>query len=291
MLAIAETGSTVKAAARLHVTQSAVSRGLLHAEDKLGAPLFVRTSRGLLPTPVGERLLPGATALLAQLVELERAARAPVDERVQMRIVCECYTAYRWLPSTVATLRQRLARFDLTLAFEHTRDPVSALLADEVDIALVTTARVRGGLGERPLFSDEVVFVVASSHPLAARAALTVDDLCDHPLIVSSNTPEPERRWFAARAFGQRRPRADALRFPLTEAMIDATRAGMGIAVMSEWIAQAYTGDGGLVVKRLRGRPLRRPWRIVFRKQAAPHAAELATALASLAPRLYASAG
>ena len=77
MLAVATAGSTVKAASVLHVTQSAVSRGLLLAEDKLGLKLFDRTTRGLSPTPAGARLLAGASALLAQLVDLERSTVSP----------------------------------------------------------------------------------------------------------------------------------------------------------------------------------------------------------------------
>src|ERR671918_456963 len=96
VLAIAATGSTVKAAAKLHVTQSAVSRGLALAEEKLDLRLFDRTRRGLAP--------------------------------------------------------------------EHTHTPVAALRAGEVDIALLTTAAVPAPLLEMPLFTDEIVFVVARKH-------------------------------------------------------------------------------------------------------------------------------
>lgn len=288
VLALAESGSTVKAAALLHVTQSAVSRGLLLVEDKLDTRLFERTPRGLVPTQAGLRLIERAGGVLAQLVELEQAVRAPVDEPVHLRIVCECYTAYRWLPTTLASLQASLGKLDITLALEHTREPVRALLADEVDIAFVTTSRVHGGLGELPLFSDEIVFLVAANHPLAAAPAITPDDLRTYPMITSTTTPDPERRWFFTRVFGRARPRLQAVRFPLTEAIIDATRAGMGIAAMSEWIARPYLGSSDLVTKRLRGKPLRRPWRVAFRREYAAHAKQLAAALASAPPRLYA---
>src|SRR5262245_18060711 len=77
VLAVASAGSTVKAAVSLHLTQSAVSRGLLVVERKLGRPLFERTTRGLTPTPVGRKLLSGATTVLEQLTDLESQVRAP----------------------------------------------------------------------------------------------------------------------------------------------------------------------------------------------------------------------
>jgi LysR family transcriptional regulator for metE and metH len=291
VLALARAGSTVKAAASLHVTQSAVSRGLLLAEEKLGTRLFERTARGLAPTKAGERLIAGAAPVLAQLVELERHAEAPVREPVRLRLACECYTAYRWLPSTVASLQRTTPSLEVTLALEHTRAPAEALANGDLDVALLTTGRVRGaGIEERALFSDEIVFVVSRAHPLASRPALAVADLLEHALITSSQTPDAETRWFASRVFGRTAARVRHLRLPFTEAIVDAARAGMGIAVLSEWIATPYLDAGDLVVKRLRGRALRRPWRIAFTREAADGARRLAAALEPAAPRMYPAA-
>jgi LysR family transcriptional regulator for metE and metH len=285
VLALASSGSTAGASSALHLTQSAVSRALLLAESKLGVRIFDRTARGLTPTPEGERLLRGAGLVIAQLVELEDSARQPAARPLRVRLVCECYTAYRWLPSALTRLRGRLPRLDVTLAIDHTRDPVAALIADDVDVALLTTSPVREGLLERPLFSDEIVFVVGSTHPLAAQTSITPNDLRRHPLI-AGNTPEAEQAWFMRRVFGRTRPTLEFLRLPLTEAIADAARAGLGIAVLSEWIASSYVAAGGLVVKRLASEPLRRPWRMAYRRNAKDVAGQLAAAIQGEAPHL-----
>ena len=287
VLAVATAGSTVKAASVLHVTQSAVSRGLLLAEDKLGLKLFDRTTRGLSPTPAGARLLAGASALLAQLVDLERTTVSPDAPPRRVRLVCECYMAYRWLPSTLAKLKSSLPNVQVTLAMEHTRTPASALAAGEVDIALLTTSRVSSPFLELPLFEDEMVFLVAADHPLSKRDSLAPRDLREHPIITSSQTPDAEARWFMRRVFGRRRPRLDVLRLPLTEAIIDAARAKLGIAVLSERVAQPYVGEGGVKVLRLSAPPLRRPWRMAFAPELEKAATLLAAALAPAAPRMY----
>ena len=286
ILALAAESSTTGAGAVLHLTQSAVSRALLLAEQKLGVRLFERTARGLVPTPEGERVVAGAGLLLAALAELEESARAPAAPVRPVRLVCECYTAYRWLPSALKALRTRLPQFDISLAIDHTRDPVAGLVAGDVDVALLTTAPVGDGIVERPLFSDEIVFVMSPSHPLAARASLGPDDLRGTTLL-SGNTPEAERTWFTTRVFGRKRPKLEFLSLPLTEAIIDAARAGMGVAVLSEWIASTYLGGNDLVVKRFEHEPLRRPWRIAFQPSAAEVASRLANALAGSAPRVY----
>jgi LysR family transcriptional regulator for metE and metH len=287
VLALASAGSTARAAEALHVTQSAVSRALRQAEDKLGVQLFERGSRGLEPTPAGERLVRGANAVLAQLVDLETSTAQPLPGPITVRLVCECYTAYRWLPSALIKLRSALPLLDLSLAIEHTSDPLPALLAREVDIALLMSAApVSGDLEEMPLFTDEIVFVMSSSHPLADRHALTADDLRIHPVIVSTTISNAERRWFFARVFGVDKPRLAFLSLPLTEAMIDAARAGMGIAILSEWIASSYLGGGDLVVKRFAQGTLARPWRLAYRTEARAVAQKLGAALEGEAPRV-----
>ena len=74
--------------------------------------------------------------------------------------------------------------------------------------------------------------------------------------------------------------------FPLTEAIIDTARAGMGIAVLSEWMASGYVEQGDLVVRRLSSGPLRRPWRIAYRDELAAVAERLRGALVGVVPRL-----
>jgi LysR family transcriptional regulator for metE and metH len=291
VLALVAAGSTAKAAAMLHLTQSAVSRALLLAEDKIGVPLFERTRRGLSPTPAGSRLVAGAGPLLAELAALEERVGTPDRAPVRIRLVCECYTAYRWLPSALIGLRRSLPEVEVVLAVEHTSAPVDALRSGEIDIALLTTSAVRAPLEERQLFADEIVFVVSTTHPLANRKSITRRDLCEYPLL-NSDTPVAATRWFAGRVFGKTRPQLRVVRLPLTEAIIDLTRAGLGIAILSEWIAGPYLAEGGLVIKRLASGPLRRPWRVAYRREVADVATRLVAAIEGSAPRAcLASAG
>jgi len=112
------------------------------AEERLGVRLFERSARGLRPTTAGEQMIRGATPILAQLVALESQVEAPAPLVQHLRVACECYTAYRWLPSTVAALRGTLPGLQVTLSPEHTGAPVAGLLSGELDLALLTTSSV-----------------------------------------------------------------------------------------------------------------------------------------------------
>lgn len=287
MLALAATRTTGRAAEQLHLTQPAVSRALLGAEHRLGVKLFERTPRGLEPTAAGAIVLAGAERLLVELTDLELRARAPIAPPARIRLVCECYTAYRWMPSAIRGVRDLLPDLEVTLALEHTGDPVGALADGAVDVALLTTGALPRGVGaleERPLFQDEVVFVVAASHPLAVRRAITRAELRRQPLF-TGNAPPAEVRWFLGKVFGSSRPRIRIERLPLTEAILDVVRAGLGVGVLSEWIAAPHLEAGDLVAKRLAGMPLRRPWRIAWRREARVAATRLAHVLSTAAPR------
>ncbi|MFT3927666.1 MAG: LysR family transcriptional regulator [Myxococcales bacterium] len=284
-LALASAGTTAKAAALLHITQPAVSRALLSLEEKLETRLFERGPRGLEPTQAGARLLAGAQELLASLCDLEHRVRSD-DAPTRVRMVCECYTAYHWLPSALHALRRTLPGLSLSVSVEHTGDPLSALSAGKLDAALVTTSEVprSSPLMEAPLFTDEIVFVMAHDHPLAKKRALTPRDI-QQAVLLSSHTPPAEQHWFLTRVFGRARPRLKFERLPLTEAIFDMARAGMGVAVLSEWIAAPQLARGDLVAKRLSSGSIERPWRLVFRPEVEQAAARLIPALRSTVPQ------
>ena len=283
VLVLAREGTTARASEVLHLTQPAVSRALASVENKLDVRLFDRGPRGLSPTAACERLVEGAPRVLAELADLERRVVTPVVP-MRVRLVCQCYTAYHWLPSVLLGLRRGLPGLQVKLAVDHTADPVGALEAGEIDVALLTTGEPsHPSVVTAPLFEDEIVFVVSESHRLAQRRALTRQDLSEETL-VTSPTPAAESRWFMKHAFGRKKTTLQFERFPLTEAIIDVTRAGLGVAILSEWIAAPHVERGGLVVKRLSSGPLRRPWRIAWRRDHAVAAERLRAALATSVP-------
>src|SRR5262249_48632931 len=154
VLALATARTTAGAAASLHLTQPAVSRALLVVEHKLGVRLFERTPRGLQPTAAGRTLLDSAPRLLSELHALESVLQGTASRPERLRLVCECYTAYHWMPSAVQTLRGTLPGVDLSIVIECTQDPIGALQAGEIDVALISeapTPRSRR-LVDKPLF-------------------------------------------------------------------------------------------------------------------------------------------
>jgi LysR family transcriptional regulator for metE and metH len=261
VMALAREGTTAAASEVLHLTQSAVSRALSVAEDHAGAPLFTRTPRGLVPTAAGAVLLESAPVLLAELSSLERRLRAPPPKPRRFRFAAECHMAYPFLAQAILRLQRSAPALRLELPVEHSGRTCEALTGGDLDGAMLTS-RAPPGLVSKPLFEDELLFLVAESHPLAQQPELRPKDLVQHPLLVP--TVRSDDAWFMRTVFGARRPRLTVRRLPITEAIVELARAGMGIGILSEWVAAAYLAAprGGLVARRMRARPLVRRWRL-----------------------------
>src|SRR6476620_2242271 len=75
---------------------------------------------------------------------------------------------------------------------------------------------------------------------------------------------------------------------PLTEAVVDFARAGLGVGVLSEWLAEPHLKRGDVVARRLASGPIRRPWRLVWRKEVQDLAQRLAQVLQQASPRTVA---
>jgi LysR family transcriptional regulator for metE and metH len=290
ILALATARTTAAAAESLHLTQPAVSRALLSVEHRLDVRLFDRTPRGLEPTDAGRTLLGSAPRLLSELNALEAQLRGQAAPLQRLRLVCECYTAYHWMPSALQGLKAGLPGVELSIALECTADPIAALQADEIDVALISEAATPRSrrLVDKPLFSDEIVFVMAASHRLASRASLTRTDLHGVPLF-TSRAPTRDMAWFLKPLAGQRgEPALNFQVLPLTEAVVDFARAGLGLGVLSEWVAEPHLKRGDVVARRLASGPIRRPWRLVWRKEVEKAALQLWRVLEKASPRVVA---
>ncbi|MEL6546902.1 MAG: LysR family transcriptional regulator [Myxococcota bacterium] len=270
VLALAETGTTARAGELLDLAQPSVSRALLALEGRLGLELFSRTPRGLVPTGATEKILAAAPTLLAELHGLESALREDAQPK-RLKIVSECYAAYHWVPSAIATLRDNgFAHAGLSLALEHTRTALQAVKCGDVDVALLTSPiRSDESVAVEELFEDEILFLVGRTHPLGERATLTPQDLLDHPLFVARSTPQ-EDEWFMRSIFGRSRPRLDVTIVPMTEALVDLARAGLGIVAITEWAAIQSLPADELTLLRLRSGPLRRRWRLAWQRKIGP---------------------
>lgn len=267
--ALAEEGGPTRAAARLHLTQSAVSHQLAELEGRLGVTLFSRVRRRLKLTPAGARLLEASRVMLADLARVEREVRrAGERRREEFRVVVECFTSYHWLPPIVAALACDHPYVDVRIALGAAREPVAALLRGDVEMALVSSPVRDRELEVVPLFDDEWAVLLPPTHPLAARPYVSATELGAERLLVH-DSPRSDVDRLRELVASERAPMPRATTVPLTEAIVDLVKAGLGLGLVSSWAVAPHVARGDVVARRFSREGLPEQWSAVYRRDAA----------------------
>lgn len=181
--ALLEDRSVTRAAARLGLTQSAVSHALNRLRYALGDELFMRTPLGMRPTPYATDIAPGVLSGLRQL----QSALAPADfdpSTTKRRFAIEAgpYICAVMLPEVVARLRAAAPRAELRIR-NAGASLVEALDAGRADVAIGAFTRAPDRFGCETLFDERMVWALREDHP-AAQAELSMERLCALPHII-----------------------------------------------------------------------------------------------------------
>ena len=264
--AVAESGGQTRAARRLNLTQSALSHQLRELESRIGSPLFIRASRRMVLTPVGERILASARRVLHEVETLERdlTTEATSGGAGVVRLATECYTCYHWLPGVVTAFRQEWPKVDVRIVAEATADPIRALLDGALDLAIVAGDVDERRLGCTSLFEDEQVVVMAPGHPFATREFIAPEDLRnEHLILYTTHSSESSVLREVLRPAGVE-PR-QLTRVQLTEAIVELVKAGLGLSVLARWAIAPQLRDRSLVGVPLTAGGFHRRWWAVTR--------------------------
>ena len=248
LLALQETGSVSLAAERLCLTQSALSHQLKLLEAHYQQPLFERKSQPLRFTLAGERLLALAHALQGQVAAAERdIARLREGEAGELRVAVECHTCFDWLMPAMDSFRQHWPAVELDIVSGFHADPVSLLLTQRADLAIVSEAEIQPAIVHRPLFAYEMVGIVARDHPLADKKTWQAEDFAGETLI---HYPVPDdmldllRKVLLPAGINPLRRTSE-----LTIAIIQLVASRRGLAALPFWAVKPYL-DRGYVVAR-----------------------------------------
>ncbi len=257
---IADAGSMTRAAGRLFLTQSALSHQLRDIEARVGTPFFARVGRSMVLTAAGRRVLETARRVIGDVERAEEDVRrlARNSEGV-IRVCTQCNTGYHWLAPLLAVFQRKHPRVTVNIAADATAHPMAALLEGRVDLAILIDAVADRRLRLRPLFTDEMVAIVAKGHPLARRRWIAAEELAQEHLLLYSSVPEE--------SFLLRKVMAPAGLTParvsflmLTEARIELARAGTGVGILPRWSAQRAIGSGAVAALSITRRAMRRRW-------------------------------
>lgn len=197
LLALVETGSFSRAAERLHITQSALSRSIQGLETALGGALIDRIGKRNEPTPLGLTVAEHARQVLHGVEDLNQAVRHQREGRMRsLRLGLGSGPG----ALLMTPLLQHMAQHQPGVPTEVTRGAtdlqLQALRHRELDALVVDIRRVppAADLRIEQLVDMQAGFICRREHPLAQREQLPFTALLDHPIASTPLSDEVARR-------------------------------------------------------------------------------------------------
>lgn len=183
-LALSEELHFGRTAQRLHLSQPRVSRLIAALESEIGAPLFERTSRRVMLTPLGARLRDRVRLahdqLTAAVADARVAARSPAG---QLRLGFTATTAGTALDRLVVAFERAHPECTLSLQEVTLADSYTPLRSGTIDVLVCWLVLDDPTLTLGPEIARYARMLgVAADHPLAARPSVSVEVLADHPV-------------------------------------------------------------------------------------------------------------
>jgi LysR family transcriptional regulator, benzoate and cis,cis-muconate-responsive activator of ben and cat genes len=182
-----------RAARRLHVVQSAVTRTIQALEAELGTPLFERDKRQVTLTAAGQVLLVRAQEILSVTELAAQECRAVGQgKRGALRVALSGLSGVGPLPRALARFRRTHPAISIELIRMRSADQVTALLEKRIDLAVSHWSLAHAKLRVTPLQTQRLQAVLPAEHRLACAPAVAWTDLLQEVHVVLSRAIEPE---------------------------------------------------------------------------------------------------
>lgn len=181
---VAEGRTVTAAAAQLHVSQPALSRGLARLESEVGAPLFDRVGRVLRLNSNGRTLLDAARRALNAIdgaVRTIGTAADPTHGTVRFAFLNTLGTEL--VPALLSGFRARYPKVEFAFRQGGTSRNEQALLDGEVDMVLAAQPSDQPGITWRPVLDEPLALVVPVGHRLARRRKVRLAEVKDEPFV------------------------------------------------------------------------------------------------------------
>jgi DNA-binding transcriptional LysR family regulator len=237
-LVVAETEHVGRAAARLHISQSPLSRQIRQLEELLGVALFHRERRRIRITDAGRWLRGSAQAVIDGADALVRDARKIGDGEVGQIAIGFVGAALTSgvLPAALRQLREDRPGVRIVLRQLSSSEQLAQLRAGELDVALVHRPPPSAELESHPLLDQPYVLAVPRTGRLA-RGPIRAAQLDGQPWITVSGDADRDR-WSAAWDAAGFVPNVVVRVVEWTSALA-LVEAGVGLALVPESYAAA----------------------------------------------------
>ena len=184
-LAVAEELHFARAAEKLHIEQSPLSRAIKELEEELGVVLFARTTRSTRLTRAGKLFLDHVPRVFAALQQARDSVKAAANGfHGQLRIALSDGITPSRLPALLALCRQEEPEVEIRLTEVPLAQQIKGLHDDLYDMGFARADEVGDGIVAMPVWSDPLMVAVPSRHPLLAHKRIPLEEVLRYPLVL-----------------------------------------------------------------------------------------------------------
>jgi LysR family hydrogen peroxide-inducible transcriptional activator len=249
-VAIAEYRHFGTAASRLNVSQPTLSQALASLENGLGLQLIERSTRRVLVTAAGKRLLPQAMATL-EAADRFVAAAAGDGLGATLRLGIIPTVAPYILPTLLPELRQRLPALVPQVIEDQTARLLDGLRTGVLDVAMLALPAEASGMMEIPLYTEEFVLVLPRGHELAWRTDVSMTALDSLPLLLlDEGHCLRDQTLDLCRSRDVRPGTVGDTRAASLATVVQCVAGGLGVSLIPEMAVATETGRGKLDLAR-----------------------------------------
>ncbi len=270
---VAETSSFTRAAARLYITQSAVSHQIKALEDELGEALFIRTRHGVRLAEAGQAVLEHVDRIFEEVEALRRRLGHDEDQpvgRVRAAAATQALV-HLFAPHFRAFMEAYPPGVVVFRSTVSTDKTVADILAGVADVGFASKPVYSATLQVTELFEDELLLVVSATHRLARATVATVKDIRTERLILFERGASIRRA--SDQFFADAGIKPDlALESNDTDFIKLMVQNGVGISLLPSWAIREEVRTHALAPVRIRGHRLRRSVAMLTRGRAQPSA-------------------
>ena len=242
---VVETASFSKAAAELGITQPTATKAVAAIEQRLGARLLHRSTRGVAPTEVGTLYYEKCKRIAHELDEADNLATL-LQSGVggMLRVSCSVAFGRRVLVPLAMQYMREQPSLTVDLSFD---DRYVNMVEQGVDLAVRMGRLADSSLGARYLGRNPWVMVAAASYLKAHGTPRHASELSKHACLIYS-TVQGDDRWMLTSpdATEQAVPVRGPLRSNNLSAVLAAAREGLGIAILPCYVARESVADGSV---------------------------------------------
>ncbi len=264
--AVAHTGSFTRAADVVHLTQPGISKHVKQMEESLGVSLFDRLGKKVVLTQAGEILLEAAQQVMASVASAEQRIEELKGLHGGKLILGASFPIGIYvLPVILASFRRLYPGVEVALDISLSERIVAKILANKLDLGLVSHEVHDPRLSAREFMTDELIAIAPRNHRWAAKSRIRPKEFLGETFIVAA-------RGAGTRAVVEERMKAkgillkNVIDFGNTEGVKRAVEAGLGVSIQSRSVVQREIGAGSLVGIRLAGMDAKVVYFLICRK-------------------------